>query len=1122
MKNLLTILFLAVGLSALASNVVFTFTDPFGNPRQANVTLTQLQQPVVYGNALAFGAPTNLYMSCSNLSVTASNLIAGQWVAYAQGFPKPFILTVPNDTNTYAFTSLINSNAGYYAALSSVFAYWPTNLTQWASVPTNILGVLSGVTPNQVTNLCTWLLTNGTSSFAGNGSNLNSLLVSSLLPNSGVLPEGSLTYGPTNDTGAAYGTVMIGTNRYRVYLTNSTAFQIALSAAKAAAVLTPTTNWTSVVLTGSSFNYSNLTVNGTYTNWDWTDINNANCVQSGTAGGIYIQGGGQTNNPNGYNLTTHLLEIDFFPAFGTGTNLYYADTFSTNASLVTWYAAGSLSPVTSQNLNWLQASNTIIGPVGTFASLNSGGGGNVLTSNSPVSTAQLVGNIPTAQLTNAVPIPTIAGALALQQTAGYWQYVTFGNGPNALFEYAGASPFALATNNAWAVYADVFTAPNDAPGLRDPSVCLYSNVFLLTYNRSFLDTDTNGVGLAWSADGATWNPIGVGPWPSWGPEWFVDATNGLHVLLYEPHFDGSNTICDATFALTNGVPSLQLVKKRGMNLTTGAGFGGGEGAGSESDPVMVYTNGLYYYFDTVKEYVSTNYQVGFHVLATNGDVNTEGSCVFNYGGTWYWVKTQPQTFGTYAYQYSYETSANLTNWSSASQWTNLPAGWNQGDYVYVPPLTARAGLDTTANLSLATNTIYVWANATFDPIGQWRLATNGTLAQLSTGNGSALTGVTYSSLSGLPTLGTVSTVSSNTVLTWTTNTATAAVNAATNLLGAAAYTAPSAYDAAGAYKLSTNSTLATLSLGNGSVITNTTPVYTVATLPAGGPTNGIYTVWVSDAMTGFGPGTMATWDGHYWRTLTENCIAANTTNQYIANLFEAGFTGGRGNLSCQAIKQLPGANQFYVNSANGGANNAYSITFLYGATGFRYSPQTVATNNGSYAILTDSSSQNVTTTATNWLFGGTVFGAVTFTNVLWGIGTTPPNTMVSYSGFVGFIYDPTTNLTVGQISGQSTNNLIAVTRTNNVSAYMDTGFGLTNATVNNPVRLVYEIGNGTAWFYTNGVLCTYTNVNLPTNAIQLYEFYTLTTNVTLNVGSMAGGYAEMFGGLYWPGRKQNF
>ena len=47
-------------------------------------------------------------------------------------------------------------------------------------------------------------------------------------------------------------------------------------------------------------------------------------------------------------------------------------------------------------------------------------------------------------------------------------------------------------------------------------------------------------------------------------------------------------------------------------------------------------------------------------------------------------------------------------------------------------------------------------------------------------------------------------------------------------------------------------------------------------------------------------------------------------------------------------------------------------------------------------------------------------------------------------------------------------------------------------------------------------------VNLPTNAIQLYEFYTLTTNVTLNVGSMAGGYAEMFGGLYWPGRKQNF
>ena len=133
MKKLLLILTMVAGLvrSTLAANVAFAATDIFGASKNAGITLTLLNQPLYYGQALAFGPPQSFCMT--NYSLTVSNLTGGSWVMAVQGFPKLFVLNVPpNDTNTWNYTTLINSNTAYYAKLSTVFAYWPSNLDAWA------------------------------------------------------------------------------------------------------------------------------------------------------------------------------------------------------------------------------------------------------------------------------------------------------------------------------------------------------------------------------------------------------------------------------------------------------------------------------------------------------------------------------------------------------------------------------------------------------------------------------------------------------------------------------------------------------------------------------------------------------------------------------------------------------------------------------------------------------------------------------------------------------------------------------------------------------------------------------------------------------------------------------
>src|ERR1035437_6556710 len=165
MKKLLQ--FLTVGFLLMfrgcetcpAANVTVSgITDGYGNPVNANVTLTMLNQPLSFNSSLALNTPKTWRMT--NFTLTATNLAGGQWVMGVQGLSKLLVLAVPLDTNTYFYTDIINSNIAYYAKLANVFAYWTTNLDAWAEIPPASLAAFGGTNWVTITNVITIQQTN--------------------------------------------------------------------------------------------------------------------------------------------------------------------------------------------------------------------------------------------------------------------------------------------------------------------------------------------------------------------------------------------------------------------------------------------------------------------------------------------------------------------------------------------------------------------------------------------------------------------------------------------------------------------------------------------------------------------------------------------------------------------------------------------------------------------------------------------------------------------------------------------------------------------------------------------------------------------------------------------------
>jgi hypothetical protein len=211
------------------TQVMFPVSSLFGGAayNQA-LTITAANTLISDGQNLWAGTYTIIPASTTNPVV---GLYPNTYLLTVPGVVKPVRFTVPASTNTLDVTTLLTHGPLFYFGTNGMANLMPSNnITFTTNADGSIFisstgGGGSALTNNQV--------------LAGipvitNASQISGVWVSNLLPNSGVLPEGSLTYGPTNDNGTAYCEVLINSLRYRVTLTNSTAYSNAMSAAAAA------------------------------------------------------------------------------------------------------------------------------------------------------------------------------------------------------------------------------------------------------------------------------------------------------------------------------------------------------------------------------------------------------------------------------------------------------------------------------------------------------------------------------------------------------------------------------------------------------------------------------------------------------------------------------------------------------------------------------------------------------------------------------------------------------------------------------------------------------------------------------------------------------------------------
>jgi hypothetical protein len=331
-----------------------------------------------------------------------------------------------------------------------------------------------------------------------------------------------------------------------------------------------------------------------------------------------------------------------------------------------------------------------------------------------------------------------------------WEFVTFediGSVPANIFFCAGPTP-----TNMTIVPSVVYTDPN-GNSVRDPSICRYNGQYLLAYN-TYCSNPTNGYGIATSMDGLHFNYVGmmsfgVNLTNQWAPEWFIDPTNGLHLLGY---VGGTNRY--------NG--TIEIADVSATNLTTAANVRAISGVNrrKSSDPVEIYNKGYYYIFTSLYEYVSTAIDGGFtrlHISSTT----SEGSTVFYFAGKWWWVKSNnPGSVDTYS------TSTDLTNWTADASAPWMPAGngiygittFDQGTIVYFDAtqygnFTGNgSGLTNSLNGALAadTNSLASLKQAAVIAAAQAQAAINARFSR--NGIGYGLTSLNSTSLTGaLPT-----------------------------------------------------------------------------------------------------------------------------------------------------------------------------------------------------------------------------------------------------------------------------------------------------------------------------------------------------------------------------------
>jgi len=185
--------------------------------------------------------------------------------------------------------------------------------------------------------------------------------------------------------------------------------------------------------------------------------------------------------------------------------------------------------------------------------------------------------------------------------------------------------------------------------------------YLLSYTTHFTVDDvcsgTPGPGVALSDDGVHFTFLGDVKLPNgantncyaqWSPKFHLNARIATVSL------SGGDTCNMPTNAVMYDVnPTNLLLWSNPRPIFIPSPYGSEISAG-----VMIYTNGLYYYFSSMGEEFCNNALVstGWQPIYTREPSLGAGPCVFNFKGLWYWFGTDLGTL--------YMTSYDLTNWTS--------------------------------------------------------------------------------------------------------------------------------------------------------------------------------------------------------------------------------------------------------------------------------------------------------------------------------------------------------------------------------------------------------------------------------------------------------------------------
>lgn len=247
--------------------------------------------------------------------------------------------------------------------------------------------------------------------------------------------------------------------------------------------------------------------------------------------------------------------------------------------------------------------------------------------------------------------------------------VTNGN-TNGMFAYTSTS---ISNGYSLESSAPIFTSGfSPFNTMRDTCVLKWSSngvpFYIMTADMQTGAAATNfmpGPLIATSLNGTNWtqqgfvnlltnNPLGTNLGYIWSPKYSINATNGLVATVgLGPFLAHAST--NAFIYDVNPTNFFQWTNPRWINLH--AATGGGE----PSAGILYYTNGIYYYFDSVGDEVTNSVLAQNGWAVPNGNENSstwgaQGPTLVFCNGLYYWFTTGPGNI-------QYITSPDLIHWT---------------------------------------------------------------------------------------------------------------------------------------------------------------------------------------------------------------------------------------------------------------------------------------------------------------------------------------------------------------------------------------------------------------------------------------------------------------------------